>query len=498
MLENHSPIVIEEFNGYYKRGDVDSVPLDHFSEVNNISYIESGFRTRDGLDIFFPQGGIVRIYTYITQFGSPGFLALDVNSDIYHIIPDLMTSTLILHVDDMDDFKICVLNNHVFITPMNVASGLDDFLYIYKGDGTVARKVGGIPPLDADGALAAADTGTGHVEAGFHIYGVVYETDTGFLTQIGPDTLAELNSAGGTSVVLTNIPVSPNSYVVKRRIVATKSIDPALYTGNTRGYQFFFVPDAVLADNTTTTITGEFFDEELLDDASHLLNLMTEVKNGDALIAYHGRLIVATEFNDGALVRVSYPGEPEAFDAVSGLFTIPPNDKAVINLAVTRDILYLYKIDQTFAAVDNGSYPASWPVTVIDNGAGAGLHGVATINEQESGTHTDYIMTLDLNGINLFTGTYIRPELSYKIWKFWTDDLLRPEKQFVCQILIDTLHKIVYINIPSHNMILFGDFANGLGPKEIRWGKWVFDIEPTTITLFDYIHETTLIIGSQT
>jgi hypothetical protein len=41
--------------------------------------------------------------------------------------------------------------------------------------------------------------------------------------------------------------------------------------------------------------------------------------------------------------------------------------------------------------------------------------------------------------------------------------------------------------------MLFGDYSNGLDPKNIRWTPWTFDIETNTIAL---IETNTLAIGS--
>src|SRR5678809_898900 len=86
-LRDHQAIPIEDFNGWFKRGDADSVPLDHFSDLNNIAFVESGFETRPGMDTFFPKGDVVRLYTYTTQT-TQGLLILDTQGSIYHALLD--------------------------------------------------------------------------------------------------------------------------------------------------------------------------------------------------------------------------------------------------------------------------------------------------------------------------------------------------------------------------------------------------------------------------
>ena len=43
--------------------------------------------------------------------------------------------------------------------------------------------------------------------------------------------------------------------------------------------------------------------------------------------------------------------------------------------------------------------------------------------------------------------------------------------------------------------MLYGDYTNGLNPKDIKWTPWSFDIETTTIAL---VQTNTLVIGAET
>jgi len=478
--------------GFWQRGDPETTPLDHFSDCNNVEYTESGVQTRDGLNTFYGQGNLVRIYTYNITLGQ-GFLALDSNGDFYHILPNVPSSTLILHIANCTDFKYQAINNRAFITPIIVTA---EFLYVYNGDLTPARKAGGVAPKDADGALAAANSGSaGHVEAGIHVFGVVYETDSGYLTKIGPDTLPFVTAPGAQSVNLTNIPVSPSGFVIARRIVATRFIDPAVWAAapNTRGYNFYFVPGGEITNNTATTLTVSFFDGELLDDASHLLDLVAEIPAGNGLEVYHNRMVLYAPNSDGGLIGISYPGEPEAISLLDGLIPIQARGMAILNARVYRDVLYIFQINKTFAIQDNGDVPSSWDVTVIDEGIGAGLHGTCTVNNDEGGTNVETLVTFDFNGIFFFNGLFQRPELSWKVKDFWLG-LTRSELETECEIYNDVLHQRLYVNIPSLFMIFMGDYSNGFDPKNIKWTKWTFDIEPTTISLFSTDEK--LIIGS--
>lgn len=256
---DHSPIVINEFNGLWKRGDADSTPLDHFSDCNNVAFIQGGFKWRDGIDTYLPIDDVKRIYTFTKTTGQS---LLILNGSGEFIDSDFPTAPF-LTVTDTTDFGFIQFDGRAYITPCDGNTGIEnEFVYVYLGDGTTARKAAGAKPT---GTMVAANSATaGNVEAGIHVFAVVYETDTGFLTAIGPDTLPIVNADGTKKVDLSAIPVSPDTFVVKRHLVATKLILPSFYTGDTRGYQFFFLPDGVINDNTTTTLTVNFLIQNCL------------------------------------------------------------------------------------------------------------------------------------------------------------------------------------------------------------------------------------------
>jgi hypothetical protein len=621
MLRGHNPTVIEEFEGYWKRGDPDSVPLDHFSDCNNVAFIESGFETRPGLDTLIAKDKVLRMYNYKTQ-DKEGLLILAEGGSIYHSLVDGSDVTYgpVLTISGMTDFAFHAYNGRAYISPFTThidllgqeyQKGLEnEYLYVYKGDGSPARRAGGFPPSLGDGKesfkavnsrydgivskgvhlfavtdqsnnlltkvfpivyapgnkeielfdiptgigitarniimtkaidpkdyvpdqvvyqyyqallindnvtknarLSVADSdltsavtlGTippsealhaeasntdGFADLGFHLFGVVYETDTGYLTAPGPENFASFNVVDIKKAIhIFNIPVSPDTYVVKRHIVATKAITN--YNGDQRGYQFFFVPEATLDNNTATELTTSFYDLDLLDDASHLIDNFAEIPAGAVLNTYKSRMVLTTTFEDISLVYLSAPGEPEAFDQVDGLVVVPLDGTPITNAQEYRDVLYLTKKTRTFASIDNGQNPSEWPSPQpLDQGIGASIHGIAKVLDSD-GVNVDFILVCDYSGLMVFNGAYARPELSWKIQDFW---YAIPRNHFSnLQISNDSLSQVLYITLPD-NRLLIGDYKRGLDPKNIRWGIWSFDTDIQSIAL---IQTNVLAIGSR-
>lgn len=482
-MRDHEPTTIEEFNGLWARGDYDSCPIDHSTEFINFKFSQSSFLTRDGVEQYINKQNIVRAYAY--NIDTDGFLVLTTAHKIFHVVLDPASITEILDIVGMLDFKYLNVNNRAYITPFGSNKGgmQSEFVYVYKGDGTTARKAAGVQPKDADGALAAADGAAGTIELGYHIFGVVYLTDTGFFTQIGPDTLPALNAAGSKKADLTNVCVSPNSYVTKRYIVATKAINPSEYTGNTRGYEFFFVPSGVINDNTTTTITVDFYDDELVDSADYLLDILSEIPASNHLALYNNRMASINEFGHNGLIRFSESGQPEVFDSVSGLVQLPDNGLGLATGISYRGVFYTYRINQTVAISDNNDVPSSWLWNEIDEGIGSAMRGLGITGIYEGGVNIDYILNFDYNGLFLYSGTYNRPELTWKIRDYWVS-LDRVELAYNFQCLNDPLSQRIYISTNS-TVILVGDYANGLDWKNIRWSKWTFDETVASILLME-------------
>lgn len=513
---DHDPLVIEDFAGWWSRGDPESCPSNHFTQADNVQYFYSGVQNRDGLTNYLaaaiPQLSPIRIYNYVTQNGQ-SLLVLSAGGQIFHITgPTSQSLVPILTIPAMEDFGFVAINGRAYITPFktytNAAGekyqlGLkNDYVYVYNGDGTPARTAAGHPPVGSP--LVVSSSGAGLTDTGFHIIAVVYETDSGYLTALGPQVFGKYDFPGTQIINVSNIPVSPDTFVKKRHLVSTKFITG--YNSDQAGYQFFFIPNGVIGDNTTTTWSGTYFDSDLISDASHLIDNFSLIPSGVNLNTYHSRLVIVGEFgtdetllnlptgvtDNRSLARVSTPGEPEAISKVDGLIVVPLDGKALTNVQEYRDILYLFKNTRTFAYSDNNDVPSSWIERVVDQGVGASVHGVATVLDT-GGVNIDFLLIADWSGFMFFNGTYAQPELSWKIENFWrTLDRNQFDK---LQVVNDSINKKIWITLPSPNLqaLLHADYKTGMDSGNIKWAQWLFDVQINTIAL---IETDRLVIGS--
>lgn len=353
---------------------------------------------------------------------------------------------------------------------------------------TVAAALGVIPTVT--GLLAENTDNEGHADLGFHLIAVVYETDTGYLTALGPENFASVNVVDlKKSILVSNIPVSPDSFVTKRHLVATRNIQD--YNGDQTGYQFYFIPEGTIENNVDTTKEVSFYDADLLEDASHLIDNFSEIPAGVTLTTYHGRMVLTTTFDDISLTYLSAQGEPEAFDQVDGLIIVPLDGLPITCAQEYRDVLYIFKRTRTFAATDNNDEPSTWSLIPIDQGVGCPVHGVATVLDS-GGVNIDYLIIADYSGMMVFNGAYARPELSWKISDYWK--ALDRNEFDKYQLVNDSLNQQIYMVIPSEGRILLGDYRWGLNPKDVRWTPWRFDIQTTSIAL---VQTDVLVIGSE-
>lgn len=498
-LRGHKPVIIDKFNGLWDKDDPDNTPIDHFSACENIRYIGSSFETRYGIDphqnVVGPLGNVVRIYNYITQNKNTLIvLTYDgINGKIYHVTDSTTVAGPLLTIAGMTDFAFVPYAGRAYISPfttfiiggLNIEKGMQtQSLYVYKGDGTAARLAAGSTPA---GTVTVANGAAGHTDGGLKLFGVVGETDTGFLS--APCAFAQFTTAPASSVSFTNVPVFTGAQWVKRHIVATISLTS--FDGNLQGYTYFFIPGADINNNVATALANiSFYDIDLLEDASHLLDNFATIPAGAGLSLYHNRLCLYTTFNDISLIYVSAAGEPEAISQLDGILALSPDGNPVTNAQELRDILYATKRDRTVAFVDNGDVPSSWSESVIDLALGSSVHGIATVIDSGS-TSTDYLIIATYRGIFMFNGKYVMPELTDKIRGLWLRQSRNDFRKI--QILNNSIDKVLYCILPD-GRLLIGDYNNGLDPKNIRWAPWKFNINVNTIAL---VNINDLIIGSQ-
>src|SRR5438552_3317088 len=156
----------------------------------NIKFVgEKSFASRDGIgrhqDVASPISNILRIYNYPT-IDKNTLLVLTKDGKIYHVVDSTTIYGPILTISSMIDFGFVPYAGHAYITPFFTETvgelarerGIqNEFLYVYKGDGTAARKAAGTTPT---GTLICANGAADYTEAGDHIFAVFGETDTGY------------------------------------------------------------------------------------------------------------------------------------------------------------------------------------------------------------------------------------------------------------------------------------------------------------------------------
>lgn len=366
-----------------------------------------------------------------------------------------------------------------------------------------------ITSITIDSKTGAAGTGLlkvevvghppGKVEAGYHIVAIAYETDSGFITQPGPVTggigsygLSDLQKKGSKVLNIGSIPSAPPTGTSKIRVLASKHINKGDYTGNVNGYELFFVPDSAggTVQVGTTTAVLNFFDADLLDSADYLKDNFAEIPAGVCLLATSkGRLLIGgvnstsavggTDVANNTVVWASKGGEPEAFSQTDGFVIIKPGGEGLKNFAEYRDLIYVYKLDRTYATQDNGDLISTWEVTTIDNAIGTTPHGVAVALGADSSTE-DFIILAAKSGLEMFIGTYVEKPLTWKIRELWNS--IDPTLFVKVEVAIDPTNNLIFVIAPiqtdevNNTMILMGDYADGLSWENIKWCSWI--IEP--------------------
>jgi len=481
MIENHVPIPIPDFNGLWDRGPDEAIPVDHFRTALNIRYKPSGFYTREGSVTDVTCGEVSRFHVYKIT-GQVSRLLYLIGNSIYDSAEPAKGP--ILTIGGMIDFSMETFFDRAYITPHNGVTGMPgQSVYYYTGAG-VAQIAGGaaVPPTPG---MTAGVSGIGYFDPGIHAFACGFETATGFITQFG--AFCHCTTEEDKGVQLTNIPIGPPG-TVARILFSTKNVaDPATNTfnGDYQNAEWFFIPTGRIADNTTTTKEGSFFDADLVDQADYILEQLPTIPAGVGITSYQGSMVVWGEDANPATVRVSKAGEPESFNAVEGFAQVEPTvGGGVRNCVEFRSSLYILKATRCYVTQATNQEALFWQYPLLDGSVGTECHGVGKIFERNSNTVDKYLVA-SRRGLMMFTGNF-EEEISWKVKDIWQ----RITKIYFqkIQVAIDSDNQVIYISLPLDgstltNALLVGDYTNGLNAKNIKWALWTFPHYPISMGL---------------
>lgn len=475
MNRDHQPITFDSINGLYDRSSFDdATPEDHLTIARNLVFSQQGFKTRPGTSLSETVGSIRRFVRYKRLDEVARFLILDETGSLFD---STNLTAPILSIPEMVDFSASQYYNRIYITPHNRVRGIEnEVVYVY--DGTNCRVAGGSSP---SGTLTVVNSAlSGNVDAGTHLIAVSFETDSGYITKPGPAIYGVVLADGSHQIDISGIPIGPSG-TIARRLLATRRIPD--YAGNQNDYEFYFIPDGRISNNTDTTLTVNFFDADLQSEADYLFDLLATIPAGLGIGTYDESLIVWGEYDNPSVVRVSRKGDPESFDGVAGYITVAPNDAgAVTNAAEFRDSLYLTKGQRTYVTARDSVNPDSpifWKVPNVDEGVGTGPFGIGVVLDT-NGPNTDSMIVASRVGLMIFNGAYQQPELTWKISSTWQGmDYARFSE---IQVFNDVVAQRIYTLLPD-STILVGDYQNGLSFQAIRWSTWTFPWEISCIGL---------------
>ena len=375
-------------------------------------------------------------------------------------------------------------------------SGTNPFTITFVGDEAAIDQ----PMLDYENNLTGttptitivettAGVPAGKIDAGKRFWAVVYETESGFVTGPGPLIASVFSPTGydgpgAHKADLAVVPLGPAG-TSKRHILVTRA-------GLT---EYFFVPDGNIDDNTTTTIANlDFYDSDLVESADYLFDILAEIPACLKLVEYAGRM-VALGFPqpDGSLARISRANSIETFDEVEGLHYVNPNDQHVLkNAWELHGLIYFAKNQGVYFNRDTGEEPSFWPKSEsIDKGVGTYVNGISEIPNFIAGVTKDRLLVVDASGLLLFNGSFVRPELTWKIHDIWKRVNLNYAHKI--QIYDDPVNQFLYMNVPFNDdtepsAVLFADYSEcGAVPDafKIKWTVWRFPEHPISISVFD-------------
>lgn len=480
-MRDHLPIVQSQFRGTFDRGEDDTVPYGYFISSQNIRFKRGGVATRYGTTQVHTVANVRRVAVYKRIGEAQRLLILNSAGQLYD--STLGFSAPILSIAAMTDFSMVTIFNRAYITPHNGLSGLPgEKVYVYNGSGT-AVPAAGTPPSGF--TLGTADSAaSGSVEAGVHALGVCFETSTGFITK--PGGFKAHTSAGAKKIDLSLLPIG-GAQVVARHIVSTRLLTN--FNGDFNNQTYFFVPNGRIGNNIATTFTVDFFDADLQDEASYLLEQLAEIPAGVGITLYRGKMCVWGENVNPAVVRVSKTGEPESVNEVEGFITVNPGDSGggVNNCTEYRGSLVMCKSQRTYVTTDDGLNEAAfWSVSSVDMSVGTSCHGFGKSLDFGENVQ-DHLFIAGLEGLRLFGGTYNDNSIiTHNFEDQWAR--INPAAFHTLEMGIDPINQHIYVAVPldsatTPSHLFFADYSEGLDKDNIRWTTWVFPWAPQSVVI---------------
>ena len=490
-LRDHEQQTVPAFKGLYANGLDDAVPPNYFIDSLNTSFEAIEVRTRDGFTKIFDQPNIRRIFVYKRLNETPRYIILTTGGELF----DSLYGTPIATGLAVQDFSAINYLNRCYITFHDRVNGLaGSFIQIYEGAGPgTLRNAAGAPPIGFTLA-ASMSANSGHLGLGKYLVAVVYETSSGYLTAPGPAVFADVDSPGGFKLNVDDIGIGPTG-TVARRLVITKSIPPGLYTGNQYGYEFFFLPNGRIPDNTTTFLHDiDFFDEDLIDSADYLVYNRSTLPCGLGITIYNNRMAVWGVPGFEHHIFFSAPLFVETFDSTGGQLYLDPSDaiSSIKNVVDHEASLFIQTQDRTYYTVDNNNDPDTWRCDPLDKAIGAEIFSVGKILDAR-GTSTKRFFQGDRSGIYCFEGgTFQNPPFTTNITDLW--DRINKREFNKVQLCDDAENQIVYAAVPLDNAtecshILVGDYSiafNRYGQlvgSLVRWSLWAFPWQIASIVV---------------
>lgn len=455
--------------GLFDRGDSDACPIDHFSTALNLAFVESAVKSRAPFNITgLVKANIKRWYTWTRTDGTSRIIFLTSSTGdakIYDASISTVTPIVTFAGSSIDDFQVVSISDRLFFT-FHIAGVAATSINVYVYDGTTMREAGSSQPSSF--IVAAVSATTGSISSGYHTFGYAWESPSGFITGFANST-ASVTFPGNKKADLSSIAVGPSG-TVRRHIFASKLFDPTVEYPP----EMFFL--TTIEDNTTTTKTVDFLDSDLTESADYLLDQLTRIPCGMVIGKYRGRMFVGGESPNKSYLRFSTPNNPESFDSVEGYLVVDRDDGGTVYNAVEyRGQLIIFKDPGVFSTVDDGNNPVDWDVILIDRGIGTGPWGVSSVLGSQ-GMSQDHLIVGARSGILLFNGVFIAPELSWKISRYYSDNMYWTGFRNI-QVVTDPVNKRFFVSYPTlansgNRIIIHADYSIGLDASNIRFCPW--------------------------
>lgn len=497
IIDSCTQFPIDDFGGGNQRGERSDVKPEWAIEATNCEFEPGFLKTRKGVyphpsSVFTEAGPVSGVYNHLYANKSYVYRAIQTpgtNVQVARAQYDGTGATAgapTLNTATPGYGTFAGFGKRVYCVLGNAAQ--DSGLLGAIDTTTLLQQAVWIPPLEGtEYTMAFVITpAVGQVTAGTHAFFLLVRSKTGFVTRTSPITtlssgnptpFATAGLSANDSITFTLTPVStwsPDIYSIQLVATPINLVDRYIVVGTenvitspTMNVVLTF--DINDVDLTQLTQTNDTYDQVIYTGLNQAVSTDQPVKPYYCFQCGERLGIFYIDPFNGPTMGFSEPSNYEWFQFNRHMIQLPGAAKAIAG-KWAQGTIYIYTENGTYAYVDTGGFPVTWPKPrVVDAKIGVSVPYAITLDSGGNG------FVAHRTGLYAFEGgQYLQVPLSY--WQPDSWDVIDWANPSIS--LTDDKEKyravFCYKDLSGTRHVLTWNYTNGFGPNDVKFSEYFY------------------------